>query len=184
MIPPPEHPPQDIWKDGYTLSNKHDCDCEYCERNYHSTDAQMQGLRSYGDIFTHRQAQRQLKLLMSETDSNLAYVKQKLQTYGDLILSRWSKKSQDKRGITLSTAAPFCFGAWPPKQAPSVVPDQDADGFIKWHPSRANETHWAYAWWLLARPFAEDCMKLISLLHLRTEYPSSTWAMFDTIESE
>jgi hypothetical protein len=184
MIPPPEHPPQDIWKDGYTLSNKDDGDCEHCERNYHSTDAQMQGLRSYGDLFTHKQAQRQLKLLMNETDSNLAYVKQKLQTHGDLILSRWSKKSQDKRGITLSTAAPFCFGVWPPKQAPSVVPDQDADDFIKWHPSRANETHWAYAWWLLARPFAEDRMKLISLLHLRTEYPSRTWAMFDTIESE
>jgi hypothetical protein len=184
MIPPPAHPPQDTWNDGHAPSSKHDGDCEHCKRNYHSAEAQRRGTRSYGATFTREEAQAQLRSMMIDTEINLACVKQTLRTHGDLILSRWSKKSQDKRGITLNAAAPFCFTSWPPEQATSIVPDEHAGDYMRWHPSRAKETHWSYAWWMLARLFAEDRMKLISLLHLRTEYPSQTWAMFDTIESE
>lgn len=63
------------------------------------------------------------------------------------------------------------------------MPDEDVDDYIRWHPEKACETHRPYAWWILVKDFAEDRMKLVSLLHLRTEHTSQAWAMFDTLES-
>jgi hypothetical protein len=183
VFPPPVHLPRDVWKDGYLLTSNDGDDCEYCERNYHSVDHQVRGKRCYNGALTHDQARKQLDSIMKETNDNLAYMRQKLQSHGDLILSRWSKKSRDKRGTMLSTATNWCFGSWPPQLDLDPVPEEYKDDYMTWHPERASQTHWSYAWWILVKDFAEDRMKLMRLLYLRTEYPSQAWTMFDTLES-
>jgi hypothetical protein len=50
------------------------------------------------------------------------YVKEKLGSHGDAIISRWSKRSRNKRGKLSSDAAGEYFGPWPRV----VTPPEDA----------------------------------------------------------
>jgi hypothetical protein len=105
----------------------------------------------------------------------------KLHQFGDVIVSRWSKKSIDKRGQLLCASAGFCFGEWPPILLTDETPKNH---FTTWFPKEIRQTSSPYAHWIQAKDFAEDRSKLFALLHLRTEYPPQSWAMHDTIGSE
>jgi hypothetical protein len=92
-------------------------------------------------------AQTLINKALEQTNPPLGQVANRISTHGDLILSRWSKKSEDKRRSLLSSA----------NNLPS---------------------------WLQVGVLIEDPMKLISLLHLRTTFPSEHWTTFDAIQSE
>lgn len=62
---------------------------------------------------------------MTKTAENLDYVRAKLQSHGDLMLSRWTKRSKEKRGMFLSSTAEGIFGPWPPGPRPSTFSDED-----------------------------------------------------------
>lgn len=154
--------------------------CEYCEGNFYSTAVQESGKRRYHGSVTAEEAQNEINRTIKETSENLFYVKSKLDTHGDLIVSWWSKRSIDKRGALLSTAAASCFGQWPPVSETNPVPNSLFSG---WHPTASREKVFPYALWLRGKDFAEDRMKLLQLLFLRTEHTLQDWAMHDTIES-
>jgi len=173
VFPPPER-----MHDG---SEVHNGRCVYCDSNCFSVTAQQSGERHYRNLFEHEDARAELDATLNDTKENLAYIKNKLQTHGDLLLKRWSKKSKDKRGTTLATAAPNCFGTWPPTTFPESSIDEDS---IAWYPQHSRESCWLFADWMRVKDFAEDRTKLFALLHLRTEHMPQAWTMHDTIYSE
>jgi hypothetical protein len=72
-------------------------------------DTQHSCEHHYQASVTDDNARFEFDCMRIDTKHNLAYIKSKFETHGDLILSRWSKKSHEKRKITLVTAAPSCF---------------------------------------------------------------------------
>jgi len=94
---------------------------------------------------------------INQTDVTIANIAMVLSTHGDLIVSRWFKKSRDKRSCLLSTAAPFL--------------------------TTKNGEQGISVPWLQTKDLVEDRTKLIALLHVRTTYSSKEWATFDTIET-
>ena len=154
--------------------------CGYCNRNSYSVAAQASGVQRYKGSLTTEEAQAEINSLLMEIHEDIADLKIKLQKFGDLIASRWSKKSIDKRGQLLCASAGFCFGEWPPVLSTET---SFKTHFSPWFPEESRKTSSLYASWIQAKEFAEDRSKLLTLLHLRTEHSPQSWAMYDTIGS-
>lgn len=172
IYPPPE--------DSHRGDPFHPDDCAHCNGNYYSVAAQANGLQRYQGLLSINEARAEINSLLYGTMREIASLKDVLQDYGNLIASRWSKKSTDKRGRLLSASAEFCFGAWPPGPSTGRIIDTS---FTEWYPEESKNPIWPYAAWIQAKDFAEDSSKLLTLLHLRTEYPPQDWAIYDTSES-
>ncbi|KAK4889797.1 hypothetical protein LTR27_011414 [Elasticomyces elasticus] len=112
-----------------------------------------------------------IKQTLSEINTRRTTLHQVLETHGDLILARWSKKSRDKRTAILESTKVFGGTA--------QLDRGSNDG--TW--MRSSGRAFAGATWLDIQLLAEDRMKLLTLLHLRTAYPASAWALTDTKES-
>lgn len=167
------HPPPQSLHGGYRD------DCEVCNRNFYTVAAQESGKQYYYRSFTPEEAQAEIYGEIAAAQEKYLYLQSMLQIHGDTVIRRWSKKTKDKRGATLSTAAAFCFGEWPPVPEPIFKTYDTA-----WHPESCRDSRYPYATWIRGKDFAEDRMRLLRLLHLRTEYSLQRWAMYDTIESD
>ena len=172
IYPPPEDP--------YCAGTIPPGKCQFYNRNFYSVTAQESGAQRYHGSLTTEEAQAEIDRLLKEARGDIAHVKAMLQTHGDLIASRWAKKSIDKRGQLLCATAEFCFGEWPPGSTRQREKSPE-DYFTAWFPEESKKRQTAYALWIHAKDFAEDRSKLLTLLHLRTEYPPQSWAMYDSI---
>lgn len=139
------------------------------------------------------EAQRMVTSRMSRAKSDLAYVKEKLNTHGALVLSRWSKRSRDKRGRLLSTAAKEVFGVWPKIVLPHPPGHLEAckkqfgvglwrmvDRFL---PKSNAYGEWKMGSWLNITELIEDRMKPFALLYARKTYSLQDWFIFDTSQN-
>jgi hypothetical protein len=100
-------------------------ECLICELSYYTVDLQQRAVAvlspssitkfydAYAGQYTNEDVQGDICAALWQTNKDLDYVKCVLKTHGDLILSRWTKKSKDKRGTLLSSEASVCFGQWP-----------------------------------------------------------------------
>jgi hypothetical protein len=114
------------------------------------------------------------------------YLKSMLSTHGDLIVQRWTKKTKDKRGVLLDSVARNCFGPWPPitrRQLELFADDYGYRGSCE-DPSFMTSMLGSglCSSWINMEEFAEDKMKLLSFLHVRSAYPPCDWASFDAHE--
>ena len=89
-----------------------------------------------------------------------------LHSYGDLILARWKQYTPKRRAELLNEASPVVFHI----PSPEFLDNIDA----------SDDTTNAFASWLDTAEFSEDRMRLMSLLHVRSEYGPEQWAAFDT----
>lgn len=169
-------PPDDSYCRGTLLPGR----CDLCNRNLYSVAAQESGVQRYHRSLTAQEAQAEINSLLTGIRRDIAELKVKLHTHGDLIASRWSKKSVDKRGRLLCAFADFCFGEWPPLLSTEKLP---VSNFTVWFPEESRKKLSPFALWIQANDFAEDRLKLLALLHLRAEHSPQSWATYDTIQS-
>lgn len=141
-------------------------DCLYCDAHYLTVDAQLMHGRRYDGSYNDIEAQKVINHTIETTTKSLEVVRNSLKTHGDLVLNRWSKKSKKQRGLLLSTAARSVFGDWCPVSL-----------------SLSKDQYWVWGEWLKPFDFAEDRMRLLSLLHVRTVFPPKDWLAFDTIHT-
>ncbi|KXS99504.1 hypothetical protein AC578_4253 [Pseudocercospora eumusae] len=151
-----------------------------------SQDRSYNGRGRYAGKLTLHEAVGVTQNILIDMDILRIGLAMQLETHGDLILSRWTKKSRDKRATILSEASPTIFGSWPRKKGHSEEQDGDCcsrakareiwrrDHYVSWHQAR----------WLNIGDFMDDRNKLLSVLYVRTAYSPNDWAMFDTRESE
>jgi hypothetical protein len=118
--------------------------------------------RQRGSLEDH-EAQKWLWICLAETKAHLEYVKDMLLSHGDAVLKKWNKKgnTQKRRAELLSKASPKLFNARP-------EPSTDNPGAL----SFANP----HLPWLDPAAFSQDRMRLLSLLHVRSEYGPDQWA--------
>ncbi|KAK3627149.1 hypothetical protein LTR56_019363 [Elasticomyces elasticus] len=146
--------------------------CYDCEAQYLPVDIQKSGELMYSGQFTDEEAKKHIKTLLDIIKAARTTLSQTLKTHGDLILNRWSKKSKEKRAALLTSTT--LLGA-------AAAGNDGPDPLDRW--IRSNGMTWNGARWMVLKPFAEDRMRLLSLLHLRTTYPPSAWGLVDTRES-
>ncbi|KXT18064.1 hypothetical protein AC579_4539 [Pseudocercospora musae] len=164
-----------------------DCDVEARQwRHPQSQDKSYKGRARYAGKLTYDEALAATQNILIDMEELRFGLAMQLDTHGDLILSRWTKKSRDKRAAILSEASPTIFGSWPRKKGHSEEQDGDCcsrakavaiwrrDHYVSWHQAR----------WLNIGDFMDDRNKLLSVLHVRTAHSPNDWAMFDTRESE
>ncbi|KAK5114400.1 hypothetical protein LTR85_010222 [Meristemomyces frigidus] len=160
-------------------------DCALCFEHFRPVQEQREKHLKYTRQLSDAQAGEVIRHLILQTTCDLNHVRAKLQSHGDLILTRWTKKSKEKRALVLSSAAPEVFGQWP--QPPQSKDSADyerrpGDLFAPEDILPCVEQRYSicpFADWLEIQGFMEDRMKLLSLLHLRTEFPPPDWAVFD-----
>ncbi|KAK5701128.1 hypothetical protein LTR17_022850 [Elasticomyces elasticus] len=146
-------------------------DCRDCGAQYLSTTIQQSHECLYPASYTYAMAAAKIKKSLHDIDVHRTTLHEVLETHGDLILARWSKKSRDKRTVLLESTKIF-GGTAELDRRPNDSTWMQSSGRI-----------FAGATWLDIQLLAEDRMKLLSLLHLRTAYPASAWALTDTKES-
>jgi hypothetical protein len=117
-------------------------DCEHCNDNYYSVATQASGAQRYQGSLNTVEAQAAIRNLLTKSQENVDYIKGKLQSHGNVLASRWSKKSIDKRRKLLSASAEFCFGAWPPRPSTDRVPETR---FSSRYPEESRKTVWPFA---------------------------------------
>jgi hypothetical protein len=189
--------------------------CNICDMNYYKVETQQRAIPhffsgcgeefdnayygAYVGSYTDSEAQAAILVMIGETTEDLEYVKRVLKTHGDLILSRWTKKSKDKRGKVLGSVATDCFGTWPRLSESGISELLDKVDFTRnLDPAMAaiaaapdfrdniigkfsGNTFGAY---IDITEFTEDRMKLLSFLHVRSAYAPGDWAMFDAVETK
>jgi hypothetical protein len=141
-----------------------------CEKHFLSEKAQRSGKAGKAreiKILNNRLAQCLLSNSLREARQNLHHVRNVLLSHGDLILSRWRKQSRVKRAKLLNTAAPRFFE--PPSGNATENADPWASRKVIHEAIPGMETH----------GFSQDYMRLMSLLHVRSQCDPSEWAAFD-----
>jgi hypothetical protein len=149
--------------------------------------------------YTDLEAWVAILAMISQTTEDLEHVKSVLKTHGDLILSRWTKKSKDKRGKVLGSVATSCFGTWPrllesgiSELLDNVDLGQDIDhvkATIAATPNFRDIVIGGFSGNVFGAykditEFTEDRMNLLSFLHVRSTYAPGEWAMFDAVETK
>jgi hypothetical protein len=166
--------------------------CPVCQESYHSTKMQevsislsSPGNRTkwplYNHICTDDAAQHAIDVINKRIGDALSHVKDTLELSRDLVLSRWTKKSKDKRGKLLHTAAGFLFGTWP-RPRMNLRLDLTEEEFAIFGPMSLDTLSGSGKGGpsINIEEFAEDRMKLLSLLAVRISYASCDRAMFDS----
>jgi hypothetical protein len=161
--------------------------------HFYSIEDQRSAERTYKMGIDDEQAQDLVRDHLAEVKNEIDYVRDKLNSHGDQILKKWSKRSWDKRGKLLSDAAGVIFGPWPedlpvqPSKQRRPCKQELGDGIS--HAIHRLVTKstvcsgWKFGPWLEFTELTKDKFKLFALLHLRTTYSAQDWLVFDTCQN-
>jgi hypothetical protein len=147
-------------------------DCSLCKA-HHLTEEDQRRLNDHGadlavvemDDF---QAQYLLTNLMSAEKKDIQHVRNMLQSHGEFIETRWRKITRTKRADLLTSASPGLFPVGACERLEQLgLWKRDTIGHVNMP-------------WLEPDAFSKDRMKLIHLIHVRSEFDAARWAIFDT----
>ena len=141
-------------------------DCSICEQHFLSVEDQKSEAARKVTTYNDHDAQLLLNKMRLATLQDIKHFYDLLLSHGDVILSRWKKYSRVKREKLLSEAS--MFFRLPPRKV-----DAETNPF-----GPRPMVHEAIPG-LVTDGFFQDYMKLLSLLHVRSEYLPDRWAAFD-----
>jgi hypothetical protein len=144
-------------------------DCLICEGHFPSAKTQQEDRPSSKVHYGDSTAQKCVSEYLSDIHKNMQHFRNMLRSHGDLILGRWKKYSPKRRAELLNKALPAEFHECSPELLDELdefdAPVDCANVFVSW---------------LDTAKLSEDRMRLMSLLHVRSEYGPERWAAFDT----
>ncbi|KAK5123145.1 hypothetical protein LTR85_003343 [Meristemomyces frigidus] len=147
--------------------------CRTCSTHY--LPLQWQATDTYAQKYADEDAREIVHERVRTTEQNLAYVREKLEAYGNAILKRWQKRSVDKRARLLRKAMPsLCEGKWFASRSTRIARacvNKDAS-------YDAARRGWLLQY-LSVEELSKDCTKLLALMHVRTAYTPAQWIAFD-----
>lgn len=108
----------------------HEKQCGVNHAMWRAVDEQNQ--RPYAGELSDGLAQHLLNFYVADTENLRQEVAETLQAHGDVILKRWKKMSQDKRGTLLSDVSLPMFGSWPTTIGVCPQPDCYEEHFYYW----------------------------------------------------
>ncbi|KAF7917207.1 uncharacterized protein EAE98_010312 [Botrytis deweyae] len=160
------------------------CICVDCEQGFYTRQEQMHPGWFYRRSLSSDEAKQIAASYINVIQQDRKYLTDRLAKYGDIIVNRWKKKSQDKRQALLLEAIPnLCKKGWIiPRHGftpeGKQIPPINSDGQME---LRSLETHHHLLLnWLNLEVLKTNPAVLFALLHNRTVYAPQDWASFDS----
>ncbi|THX37572.1 hypothetical protein D6D10_05775 [Aureobasidium pullulans] len=148
------------------------CECGSCEQQFIRMDVQHIDCLRYEKVVSPADAKSTISTFVAQINKDRAHLVEICDKFGDIILSRWKKKSRDKREALLLEADPTIE-----KQAWYRLANDGWD--IPWKVTR--ECHRKI--WLLpymcTTTLKSNPSVLLGLIHNRVHYSPQQWVAFD-----
>ncbi|ESZ96733.1 hypothetical protein SBOR_2877 [Sclerotinia borealis F-4128] len=159
------------------------CTCVDCEHGFYTAEEQMHPGYWYRGILSSDETKQIAASHVNSIQQGRKYLVERLASHGDIIISRWKKKSQDKRQSLLLEAVPnLCEKRWIiPRhtftpEGKEIPPINDKGEMEARSP--VTRQHLLLQW-LSLEVLKTNPAVLFALLHNRTAYPPQDWAAFD-----
>ena len=150
------------------------CDCADCGNSFFSLEEQRHDRFVYTNQVSDPDARTFLSLYVEQIMQDRAYLLEQCRARGDHIITRWKKRTQQKRAAVLLQAEPdLC-------QEQFFIPN-----FIATHPSwqdiRVDKLRKMFLHpYLSVDALEKNPALLLSLLHHRSQYSPQDWAAYDS----
>lgn len=158
------------------------CECSDCETGFYKRSEQIERwpfltyrrtTSSGPGKLSGSEVQRLAQDFVTQTAIDRKYVQQRLDTHGDIIMSRWKKKKGKRQTILRGTEPRLYQGRW-------FTPIYDYTLGDNWGERRAPMRRWQTLLpWLAEEVLTANAMTLLALLKYRTLYSPQEWALHD-----
>ncbi|KAG9563939.1 hypothetical protein KCU71_g5110, partial [Aureobasidium melanogenum] len=149
------------------------CACSNCEQQFVRKELQQIDRHRYESVIAPDVARNLLADFVNKTNSDRSYLAGLCHKYGNTILSRWRKKSRDKREALLLQADPSI-------EREPFLRLRDEPELRAWRVMR----HTRRKSWLLpymnTTLMKENPLILLGLIHHRVQHTPEEWAPFDS----
>lgn len=148
------------------------CECVNCNSQFLSMNQQDYDRFRYKPVITPAAAKTTLAGFINQIDTNRAYLAGLCDKYGNTIISRWRKKSRNKREALLLLADPTiekepCFRL------------RIEGNIVRWQELREYRKSWLLPY-MNTEIMKANPSVLLSLLHHRVHHSPEEWAAFDS----
>ncbi|KAH6952089.1 hypothetical protein DER45DRAFT_636384, partial [Fusarium avenaceum] len=151
------------------------CECVDCQYSFYTVDQQRTPNFSYRNRFSEEDAQIVITEALNEIDQQQASLRNRIDTFGDLLLSRWRKYSQTKRQGLLEEAVPHLESEkW---LLPRFSYSHER---VQVHARTATRRKQLMLPWLNVNALKSNPTVLFTLLQYRAFNPPQRWATFDS----
>nr|RBQ87940.1 hypothetical protein FVER53263_13551 [Fusarium verticillioides] len=173
---PPDPPQYSVTLDAVEESIRPPpCPCGDCQEDFFATSEQRSPEHSYHLRLSDAEAERNASSLVQSLHRSQNHLAKQIQVSGDVLLSRWKKRSQAKRAALLK----------------EVAPDLEEQQWLLPRYTYMREKFYTHARsptrrrqlllpWLNVHVLKTNPAVLFALLHYRTAYPPQSWAPFDS----
>ena len=152
------------------------CECFDCQDGFYTAREQREEPRlSYRDRLSNVEAERRARSMVEKIHIFGEALKSRLEVLADVLMSRWTKLSQEKRRALLKGAAPEL------EENQWLIPRysyQRERLYI--HQRNLRRRHQLLLPWLNVEVLTTNPLVLFALLHYRTIYDPPRWAAFDS----
>jgi hypothetical protein len=150
------------------------CECPDCGNSFFSLDEQTHDRFIYTSKISDSDAQRLLSTYVKQMMQDRAYLLEQCRTRGDQIITRWKKRTQQKRAAVLLNADPdlcrdqFFIPTFHSMQSP-------------WKETRVAKLRNTYLHpYLSVEVLEKNPALLFGLLHYRSHFSPQDWAAYDS----
>ncbi|WKT54251.1 hypothetical protein QSH57_004835 [Fusarium oxysporum f. sp. vasinfectum] len=151
------------------------CECDDCQNGFYTVKEQYIPGLSYRRRLSDKEAERRVLSAGENIHRRQASLTERINIYGDVLLSRWKKRSQAKREALLKEAAPELEeDQW---FLPRYTYLRERLYIHARSPTRRRQLLLP---WLNVQVMKTNPAVLFALLHYRTAYSPQHWAAFDS----
>ncbi|KAL5592256.1 hypothetical protein FOVSG1_006192 [Fusarium oxysporum f. sp. vasinfectum] len=151
------------------------CECDDCQNGFYTVKEQYSPGLSYRRRLFDEEAERCVLSAGEDIHRRQASLTKRINIYGDVLLNRWKKRSQAKRGALLKEAAPELEeDQW---LLPRYIYLRERLYIHARSPTRRRQLLLP---WLNVQVMKTNPAVLFALLHYRTAYSPQHWAAFDS----
>ncbi|KAF5591836.1 hypothetical protein FPCIR_5903 [Fusarium pseudocircinatum] len=150
------------------------CECPECENSFYPVEKQRHAQHSYHLRLSDAAAERNARSLMQSIHRSRDELSNRIRVFGDVLMSRWKKRSQAKRAALLKEAVPDL------EEQQWLIPRYSYTRERLYMRERtAIRRHQLLLPWLNVQVLKTNPAVLFAVLHYRTAYPPQSWAPFD-----
>ncbi|KAJ4044767.1 hypothetical protein NW761_008317 [Fusarium oxysporum] len=151
------------------------CECADCQNGFYAIEEQYSPEHSYHRRLSDDEAERSARSVVGDIHRRRTQLSEQIDVFGDVLLSRWKKRSQAKRAVLLKEAAPDLEEQqW---FLPRYTYMRERFYIHARSPTRRRQLLLP---WLNAQVLKTNPAVLFALLHYRTAYSPQSWAAFDS----
>ncbi|KAF5251050.1 hypothetical protein FANTH_3811 [Fusarium anthophilum] len=150
------------------------CECRDCENSFYPVEMQRHAQHSYHLRLSDAAAERNARSLVQSIHRSRDRLSNRIQVFGDVLMSRWKKRSQAKRAALLKEAAPDL------EEEQWIIPRYSYTRERLYMRARSPiRRRQLLLPWLNVHVLKTNPAVLFALLHYRTAYSPQSWATFD-----